>query len=488
MPKQRLKSSLSIRLALAITAVAVAGSILLSALQPRPDATAAPPSLENSLANEDAPDEDTGSFIVHEWGTFTTFSGSDGVHLDYRPLDIRESDLPRFVQDRAHFDSLPPMVKRRLLARVRMETPITYFYTDEPLKVRVRVDFPEGMLTEFYPPVRSVSPKFDRKVAYTDGELIGNSSIDWGEIQLLPPSSFRPPVPDDRLANHIQRQSLLRLPPDATWFPHYAHARIPDAAMVHTQTPTQINAPPEDHFERFLFYRGVGKFQLPIEVRFDDEERMVLANNGDHALHAAVLIDVHGETIRSAVVGSVASHSTTTLPHATSSNVDQAAQQVVDALVGEGLYLAEAEAMVATWRESWFAEQGTRLLYMVPGEITDKLLPLSIEPAPEKMLRVLVGRLEIMSPSAERNGAAIVAASLKQYEAYEKRKHEVWNQDGREAAEALTQPSLPEELVRLDRFAEPSLARVIATSDSFKIRQEAKRLIQELRSAAENQK
>ncbi len=27
-----------------------------------------------------------GRLVVHEWGTFTNFSGSDGVKLEYRPL------------------------------------------------------------------------------------------------------------------------------------------------------------------------------------------------------------------------------------------------------------------------------------------------------------------------------------------------------------------------------------------------------------------
>src|SRR5713101_8402130 len=36
--------------------------------------------------------------IVHEWGTFTSFSGSDGVRLEFRPLV--DEDLPPFVLDR----------------------------------------------------------------------------------------------------------------------------------------------------------------------------------------------------------------------------------------------------------------------------------------------------------------------------------------------------------------------------------------------------
>jgi hypothetical protein len=36
--------------------------------------------------------------VVHEWGTFTSFSGSDGVRLEFRPL--ADEDLPPFVLDR----------------------------------------------------------------------------------------------------------------------------------------------------------------------------------------------------------------------------------------------------------------------------------------------------------------------------------------------------------------------------------------------------
>ncbi len=43
--------------------------------------------------------EPSGKLIVHEWGTFTTFSGSNGVHLDFRPL--QDNELPYFVANRA---------------------------------------------------------------------------------------------------------------------------------------------------------------------------------------------------------------------------------------------------------------------------------------------------------------------------------------------------------------------------------------------------
>ena len=36
------------------------------------------------------------SLVVHEWGTFTSVSGHDGITLEWRPLTV-ESELPSFV-------------------------------------------------------------------------------------------------------------------------------------------------------------------------------------------------------------------------------------------------------------------------------------------------------------------------------------------------------------------------------------------------------
>src|ERR1700682_2827814 len=34
--------------------------------------------------------------VVHEWGTFTSIAGKDGIALEWRPLN-GSSDLPKFV-------------------------------------------------------------------------------------------------------------------------------------------------------------------------------------------------------------------------------------------------------------------------------------------------------------------------------------------------------------------------------------------------------
>src|SRR6185436_3057592 len=91
-------------------------------------------------------------FIVHEWGTDTIVVGSNGSLQ--RGLHHEEEDLPGFVYDRIKAGSLDGSSS----VEVKMETPVTYFYSDAPLAVTARVSFPKGVFTQWYPAVQDFSP------------------------------------------------------------------------------------------------------------------------------------------------------------------------------------------------------------------------------------------------------------------------------------------------------------------------------------------
>src|SRR5205823_11569620 len=74
-------------------------------------------------------------------------------------------------------------------------------------------------------------------------------------------------------------------------------------------------------------------------------------------------------------------------------------KDMAKALASQGLYQPEAAAMVNTWKDSWFAEDGLRVLYVLPREWTDRTLPLTIAPAPRDLVRVMVGRAEVLTPA-----------------------------------------------------------------------------------------
>lgn len=85
--------------------------------------------------------------ILHEWGTFTSFSGSNGVPVGFQPDN---SDLPGFVYHHAG-DPHWKADRLQVSGTVSMETPVMYFYTDREVEALIRVNFPKGWITEWFP-------------------------------------------------------------------------------------------------------------------------------------------------------------------------------------------------------------------------------------------------------------------------------------------------------------------------------------------------
>ena len=104
-------------------------------------------------------------------------------------------------------------------------------------------------------------------------------------------------------------------------------------------------------------------------------------------------------------------------------------------LTARGLFEKEAKAMVKTWSSAWFGEEGTRVLYILPGNLTDELLQLRIEPQPSALTRVLVGRHDVLTPEREKQIDAVVA-----------------QENGSRQAPEATRRQAAEELAKLGRY------------------------------------
>lgn len=447
-------------------------------------------SSSGSAQEATAQSEPSSPLIVHEWGTFTTFSGSNGVHLDFRPL--LDHELPYFVMDRAEQAGTIWLGKGRIRSRVRMETPVTYFYTDVERTVTARVRFPKGMLTEFYPPVREMAPAYDLNAATRgDGEPIADGLLDWGAIELIPASSLRPGVKDPKAAEWLQEVMASRILPEANGN-HYALARETDSAFVYSrwpgvdlpewiETPSQspsgaVKYRPGHHIEKFLFYRGVGQFDVPVQVTTDDKDRVAIANKGSHPISGMLLLTVNGDQLRMVQVPDCATGDTQTvvLPKEPI-GMDELRIAMIERLVAAGLFEKEATAMVNTWQDSWFTEQGTRLFYLVPQQTTDALLPLEISPVPDKTVRVMVGRVEIMSATQEQQLMAVLKRSAQDRKV-------AWAKAAEEKSPVAPTLPVPVEFITLGRMAEPALARLQAIAKQREVADEAELLLNQLRS------
>jgi hypothetical protein len=171
--------------------------------------------------------------------------------------------------------------------------------------------------------------------------------------------------------------------------------------------------------ERFIFYRGLGAFRLPLTIDVDANGLINLYNPSGDPSPAVFLLRVHAGGGAIVPLGPLPGGGRITgvpMPvggkeHDLSVYVADAQTQIAQALAGTGLYPDEARAMVETWSRSYFQSFGLRILYVVPRAWTDSLLPLTIDPAPRELVRTLVGRVEVLAPSEESDLRARVAAA-----------------------------------------------------------------------------
>jgi hypothetical protein len=281
---------------------------------------------------------------AHEWGTFTSVADSNGAPAEWNTRGC-SSDLPGFVN--------APVFKSALSGTVRMETPVLYFYSAQDLEASVKVSFPGGTITEFYP-----------KAMYHA------AAIEWKSIRIQPGSTPEFPV-------------------ESAPSRYYA-ARATDSA------PLLVG----DQHEKFLFYRGVATIPVPLSARVADDGRIVVANTGTDALPVVFLFENRGGEIGYRNAGNVESGVTLERP-VLDDSASQLKADLEGALIERGLYPKEAAAMIDTWRDSWF-EEGSRLIYILPESAVNAMLPLEINPAPARITRVFVGRIELITPETKR--------------------------------------------------------------------------------------
>lgn len=386
--------------------------------------------------------------VVHEWGTFTSMSGADGVGLD--GLQHEEEVLPEFVYSRSEVRACPLRRQGYKGLEVpvgnvthKMETPVLYVHTQSARSLRVRVEFVGGLISQWYPVTDLLGPpEGPCDGGPLDMKTVERSFLEW-DVDALPKDAAEP-------------AEIPAVTPTDPW----AYAREVDSAWLRTRPrkgPERIG-PVEA--ERYLFYRGLGRLALPYRGEVLPDGSLLFENGGSVPFVVALEVGPRGERARYDIARHVAGDGDkirvdlSKRAFAPLADVLPGLESDVQKILrGEGLFTDEARAMVRTWSRSWFRTEGTRLIHVVPQALTDKLLPLRITPAPDALVRVLVGRIELITPTvrAEVEAALLDAGST--------------TPALRDAAEAR--------LARLGRFLEPHLKHVLAQTKDPAVRKAA---------------
>ena len=369
--------------------------------------------------------------VVHEWGTFTSFQNEIGESL--RRINTDDEPVPPFVHqlgrvklfsptdlsfEGLHLTQGAPSADPRVT--MRLETPVLYFHLppgEKTVTLDVAVDFRRGFLTQFFP----------RAEATVDGKPIKD--------YLFP-------------AGHAPLGSL-----------RWSGVRVGEAGAMPETTervwlaPRQVNAAPVtvgEESERFLFYRGVGDVAAPLQViRHADQNLEVRFNlaalqqldaqlqhaegtsAGDAPRNPKLASRMNWDSVRkqrrlrSIWLLDVRPDGTSAFRHLPSftsrneyddyegrrfytsgnfpdtafskDNLAKLRAEMCEALVGDGLFGDEADALLNTWELSYFLSPGQRLFFLVPRAWTDAVLPLKLS-VPADVTRVMVGRIELVTP------------------------------------------------------------------------------------------
>ncbi|HWY07820.1 MAG TPA: hypothetical protein VNY24_13245 [Candidatus Acidoferrales bacterium] len=313
---------------------------------------------------------------VHEWGTFTSIAGPDGLSVDWLPL-TGSTDLPSFVE---HFRSVA--FKGGLRGTVRMETPVLYFYSPGETTVSVNVSFAKGLITEWYPHADSANPALTTR----DYSLYNKKSpgtIAWNSV-------------------HIEPHGFSDFPTDNSKN-HYFAARNTSSSSLFVETSSGPQR------EKFLFYRGVSAFSVSVNATVAADSTVHLQNQLPEEIPAAILFERRGAQLGYRMLGPIRDQAAYALPEL-SASLDSLSTDLEGILISQGLFPDEAHSMLETWRNSWF-EEGSRLIYIVPRRFIDSILPLRVTPGPAATTRVFVGRLELITPATEHAVESAFAAN-----------------------------------------------------------------------------
>jgi len=363
-------------------------------------------------------------WTVHEWGTFTSLQNESGDAIG--GINTDDEPVPNFVHRIGYSlvlrnEQMPAFFSKGIVSchpdvTMRLETPVIYFHPPNPQTkaeaATVSVKFRGGWLTEFFPNADADAPGLITSVNPTNHQIGYNpsaalhssmeSKLEWDNLQIGGASGKMPETTD-----HV-----------------WTSPRAVQTASI---------AAKNGEGEKFIFYRGIGHIDAPLKVSRDASTGELLFRSHLPEVHSAKplvvramwLVEIQkGGAIAFRTLPSISldenerkilAHTAPEFDYSdyNSGNLAKLRDSLESALVADGLFKDEAEGLLNTWEASYFKSPGLRVFFLVPRDWTDFYLPLQTSLNAD-INRVMVGRIELVTPEQRKNLAKISALSPSQ--------------------------------------------------------------------------
>jgi hypothetical protein len=304
-------------------------------------------------------------FLVHEWGVWR-------LHDD---LEFANADM------RAEWDGLPPFVYGQTTTRdfprhwdkpvYSVTKPVIYFHAPNPMAAEVRVEFPTGLPAVWWPATQSPAYQDNafREVGLKEKSV---KSLQWKlHLKQAPWAPARPPA----LA--------------ALSKPHWMQA-LRDVQCDDVYAPVGERGVGLER-EQFVYYDGLLPRAKALAIKAG-KAKATLKNEAKFVVFDVWVVD-RRDPDRPRVgrvprldAGDSADVDLAVLKDARWA--DEAAAALTAQLKDAGLNADEAAALTKIFTADFFRSAGVTLFYRLPQEEYDRLLPLTVKPCPEKIVRV----------------------------------------------------------------------------------------------------
>lgn len=345
--------------------------------------------------------------VVHEWGTITTVHAPDGKPAGGLNEIGKSEVLPNFVHvwepEQTRHDPAKRFAKGhgvpgRPDVTMRLETPVLYFHPPaggfaKPFDVTVR--FRGGLINEFYPGATASAAVDQARITEKmvaraippvwTGDLLNNyvvGKLEWKGVTL-----------HDVVVAPLTNDPVWLAPRDV----QAASVFVPDVGEG----------------ERYLFYRGVAhlpallqtrtgggsvKLSAPALLAWVDSPQLAVPKvwlaeiraDGAIAYRKGAALTMHKDK-PGASLGNLKRFTGADFG---ADRVEGLRASLKKSLIDHGLFADEAEAMLETWKTSYFEKPGLRVFYVVPREWIDHFLPLELS-VPARVERVILGRIDL---------------------------------------------------------------------------------------------
>jgi hypothetical protein len=315
---------------------------------------------------EKAPEEPAVKGLeVHEWGVYRNHRDADMVNGDLRAI---WAALPPFVYGQVDGRKLPVHYQNLR----ESDKPVIFFHAAEPVTVDLRIDFPGGMAGVWWPGTQ--------QPAVHNGKLVGDGKVDQPHQSLEWRLNLKNPrgiptgkVPFASVKKDHWVETLRAVKADDV----YAHVGELGLGQEH---------------EKFVYYDGLlprGKW-ADIAV---EKDRITVSNLAAFPLYDLTAVDARNPAKpRVARLAKFDAKTDKKLLEFADADAKTLADDCVNTLTGQlkdaGLQQDEGHALAVLWRAELFETEGVTLFYRLPQEEYDRLLPLTMKPKPEKIVRV----------------------------------------------------------------------------------------------------